>query len=173
MPDEVKGQIFGSPPRVEFFQRDDLGGKAALVKWAGDYTSMFNSLGLCMMSTNRALGPTHFAELYSACTGIEVDPAEMLKIGERVFNLMKAYIVREGLSRKDDDWPERFYHEPRMMGSRAGMTAPKEEINKLLDEYYELRGWSKTTGIPTIEKLTELGLRYAADELRNMGLTEE
>lgn len=175
MPREVKERIFGSPPSVEFLRLDRLEGRAALVKWHGDYTAIFNSLGLCMMPTNysHAMGPTHFAQLYSACTGWEVTASEIMERGERIFNLMKAYSVREGLTRKEDDWPERFYQEPWPTGPLKGRVASREEIDRLLDEYYELRGWDKKKGVPTRRTLVELGLGYVADELIKLGLIEE
>ena len=164
MPDEVRGQIFGSPLNIDFLNRDNLEGKAALVKWCGDSVSVFNSLGLCMMASTAALGSAHFAELYSACTGWEITAPEILKAGERVFNLMKAYIVREGLTRKDDDWPEKFYREPWPTGPLKGSVASREKMNRLLDEYYELRGWD-SNGIPTKSKLIDLNLAHVANEL--------
>ena len=174
MPKEAKRQIFGSPPKIEFLRPSNLEGRAALVKWNGDYTSVCNSIGLCLMATNgsRALGPTHFAELYSACTGWDLTPLEIMKTGERIFNLMKAYIVREGLTRKEDDWPERFYKEPWPTGSLEGQVASRDNMNKLLDEYYKLRGWDKKRGVPTKRKLIELGLNYVAEELSQMHLIE-
>jgi len=165
MPNGVKEQIFGSPPKIDYLHHDNLEGKAALVKWCGDSTAIFNSLGLCMMASTSALGPTYFAELYSACTGWELTASEILKTGERIFNLMKAYIVREGLTRKDDDWPERFYQEPWPTGPLKGRVASREKIYRLLDEYYELRGWDKETGIPTKRRLVELKLAHVANEL--------
>lgn len=174
MPRDVKEQIFGSPPNVDFFHIDHLEGKAALVRWCGDCVSVTNALGLCLFATNysHALGPTHFAELYSACTGWDMTPSEIVKTGERIFNLMKAYIVREGFTRKEDDWPERFYQKPWPTGPLKGRVADREKINKLLDEYYELRGWDKRKGVPTKGKLIELGLDYVAEELSKMGLIE-
>jgi aldehyde:ferredoxin oxidoreductase len=175
MPREVKEGIFGSPPSIEFLRPYKLEGKAALVKWHGDYTAVYNSLGLCLMPTNysHAMGPTHFGELYSACTGWETTAAEIMKKGERIFNLMKAYIVREGLTRRDDDWPERFYREPWPTGPLKGRVASREDTDRLLDEYYELRGWERKKGVPTRGKLVELGLDYVAEELTKLGLIDE
>jgi aldehyde:ferredoxin oxidoreductase len=175
MPPRDKEHIFGSPPKIEFFHSDNLEGKAALVKWYGDFTSIFNSLGLCMMPTNysHALGPTHFAELYSSCTGWDITASEILKTGERIFNLRQAYNVRQGLTRKDDDLPERFYREPWPRGSLKSGVVSRAMINRLLDEYYELRGWDKKKGAPTKRKLIELGLDNVADELSKLGLTED
>lgn len=175
MPEEIKRQIFGSPPRIDFFRADSLAGKAALTKWNGDLTAVYNSIGLCLMPTNisRALGPTHFAELYSACTGWDMTVSEIMKSGERIFNLMKAYLVRERLTRKDDDWPYRFYKEPWPIGLLKGRVASREKIDRLLDEYYDLRGWDKKRGVPTKRKLLELGLDYVANELSKLGLIED
>jgi aldehyde:ferredoxin oxidoreductase len=96
-----------------------------------------------------------------------------MKKGERIFNLMKAYIVREGLTRRDDDWPERFYREPWPTGPLKGRVASREDTDRLLDEYYELRGWERKKGVPTRGKLVELGLDYVAEELTKLGLIDE
>jgi len=88
-----------------------------------------------------------------------------MQFGEKVFTLLKAYTVRQGLTRKDDTWPDRFYTEPLPEGPAKGAVLSRDEIEQLLDEYYELRGWDKTRGIPTKEKLIQLGLRDIADSL--------
>lgn len=93
-----------------------------------------------------------------------------MKTGERIFNLMRAYLVREGVIRKDDEWPWRIYEEPIRHGTAKGATLSREDMHRALDEFYELRGWDKKTGIPTKKKLSELDLGYVADELLKMGL---
>ena len=174
MPVTLKRQIFGEPPRTEFFSRECLEGKAALVKWQGEFTSLVNSLGLCLMPTNysRAMGPTHFARLYASHTGRSMTPSELMQTGERIFNLMRVFNVRQGFAGRDADWPERFYKEPWPTGASKGNLAPREKINTLLDEYYQLRGWNKKTAIPTRKKLVELGLDDAIAELSELGLNE-
>ena len=82
---------------------------------------------------------------------------------------MKAYIVREGFTRKDDDWPARFYEEPLPEGPARGAVLSKDNVNGLLDEYYELMGWDKRSGMPTKGNLAELGLEEVADELEGLG----
>ena len=81
-----------------------------------------------------------------------------MKIGERVFNLLKAYTVRQGSTGRTMRWPDRFYTEPQPEGPAKGAVLSREEINGLLDEYYELRGWDKKSGLPTEKKFLELGL---------------
>jgi aldehyde:ferredoxin oxidoreductase len=158
---EEKEKIYGSPPRVEFFNKESYEGKARLVVWFEHITSICNSLGTCTASSLMlpALGPTLLAKLYSTCTGLELKPRQLMKTGERIFNLMKAYNVRAGMTRKDDDYPARFYEEPITGGPFKGETMlSRENMIKMLDEYYEVRGWDIKTSIPTKEKLIELGL---------------
>ena len=116
-----------------------------------------------------ALGPTYYAKLFSACTGWDTTPQDIMRFGEKVFNLLKAYTVRQGLTRKDDTWPDRFFTEPLPEGPTKGAVLSREEMDGLLDEYYELRGWDKRTGLPTEEKLVELGLGDIAKELVELG----
>lgn len=83
--------------------------------------------------------------------------------------MLKSYTIRQGLSRKDDTWPDRFFNEPMPEGPTKGAILFRDEINRLLDEYYELRGWDKESGLPTKQKLIELGLRDVADDLIKRG----
>lgn len=76
-------------------------------------------------------------------------------LGERVYNLARAFSVREGLTAADDTLPKRLLEEPLPEGPAKGHV---NELAALLDPYYELRGWNKATGKPTPEKLRELGL---------------
>ena len=80
-----------------------------------------------------------------------------MKVGERIVNLERAFIVREGFSRKDDYLPERMRTEPLHTRGAPGEGQMVSEHDKFLDRYYELRGWTRD-GIPTVEKLKELGL---------------
>jgi len=163
--EDVKDKIFGVPPRYRsLFDLDE----PMITLWYGDLTCAYDSLGICMLAVNstNVMGPTHCANLFSAATGWDITPKEFMETGERVFNLMRAYNVREGITRKDDHWPEGFYQEPLGAGLRR---LSKNKIDQLLDSYYELRGWNNKTGIPTREKLTELQLNDVADELLKLG----
>ena len=157
---EVKKQIFGSPPNVESLKPSHFQGTAAQVKWYGDLVAVYDSLGECMFSGTYGgvLGPTLLSKMYQAYTGLRMTPRELMRCGERIQNLMRLYINREGITRKQDDVPDRFYKEPLFRGAIQESVVKKELINKLLDEFYELRGWDKETGIPTREKTNELGL---------------
>jgi aldehyde:ferredoxin oxidoreductase len=107
--------------------------------------------------------PDILAKLFWIVTGIEVSGEKILHIGERIFNLEKAFNVRLGLTRKDDNFsvPEKFLEEPLKDGPFKGQIF---HLDEMLDEYYEARGWGKD-GLQTRKKLEELELREIADEL--------
>jgi aldehyde:ferredoxin oxidoreductase len=161
--DDVKEAVYGSPPNL--YDLDT----ATLVKWYNDLSCVFNSLGFCMFSDSfEAMGPTLYAELYSAVTGNSITPVELMIAGERVFNIMRAYNVREGMRREHDDWPQRFYDQPLQRGDETH-TLSKEKVDQSLHRYYELRGWDAKTGVPTQEKLRELQLNDVADDMMKLG----
>jgi aldehyde:ferredoxin oxidoreductase len=81
-------------------------------------------------------------------------------IGERVNNLCRCFNAREGMSRKNDYLPPRFTEDPLPDGPSRDQRIPREELEHMLDDYYEIRGWDKQTGLPTRQKLRELGLEF-------------
>jgi len=157
--DDVKETVFGPPPKLY-----DLDA-AMVVKWYNDLSCVYNSLGFCMFSDSfEAMGPTLYAKLYSAVTGYSITPVELMVAGERIFNVMRAYNIREGLRREHDDWPQRFYDQPLRRGDET-YTLSKEKVDQTLNRYYELRGWDEKTGFPTQTKLRRLQLHEVANDL--------
>jgi aldehyde:ferredoxin oxidoreductase len=88
----------------------------------------------------------------------------MLRIGERANNLTRVFNAREGFTRKDDTLPERLF-QPLEAGALTGVSYPREEFERALSDLYELKGWDVETGVPTRERLRELGIEWAADKL--------
>jgi aldehyde:ferredoxin oxidoreductase len=166
--EDVKERIYDGP-------QEDISsswrGKALMCRWFEDLTSLCNGLGLCFFpaSFNLALGPTRLAKMLSACTGWDTSPHEIMEIGDRIFTVLKAYGMRQGLTRDDDTWPQRFFNEPLADGSAKGAILSKDTISSLLDEYYGLRGWDVSRGLPGREKLHALGLEDMAEDLSRWG----
>jgi aldehyde:ferredoxin oxidoreductase len=79
---------------------------------------------------------------------------ELMRAAERIINAERLFLVRAGFSRKDDTLPPRIVQEPLPDGPAEGMVC---HLDEMLAAYYKLRGWSQD-GIPTDEKLKELGL---------------
>ena len=86
--------------------------------------------------------------------GFNYDEESFLKLGERIYNLTRLFNVREGVRRRDDDLPPRFY-KPR---EDTGWVITKEDFEKMLNLYYTKRGWS-SDGVPLKETLERLGLQ--------------
>ena len=166
--EDVKEKIYSMPPQEVASTWE---GKPLMCKWFEDLYSVINALGLCFFPSGfrLAVGPTHLSRLFSACTGWDTTPQDIMKFGEKVFTLLKAYTARQGLTRKDDTWPDRFFTEPLPEGPAKGAVLSREVIDQLLDEYYQLRGWDERSGLPTEGKLTELGLHDIADDLVKLG----
>ncbi|MBN2467342.1 MAG: aldehyde ferredoxin oxidoreductase family protein [Deltaproteobacteria bacterium] len=161
-------EIFGMPIPYAV-DRLSIEGKGKLAKWNQDIqTALADCPTICSFTALMALlehGAEIVARLMEGVTGLVYTPEEILRVGERVNNLARAFNVREGFTRKDDTLPERLMTEPIPDGPSKGQLISKEDLNRMLDEYYTARGWNLTTGAPTRGKLTELGIGYVADAL--------
>jgi aldehyde:ferredoxin oxidoreductase len=103
------------------------------------------------------------AALLSAATGWKVTAKDLDKLAERVYNIERSFNVREGAIKKYDCPPWKSLN---MLVDGRTTTTP-EEVEKLLTNYYVLRGWDPKSGIPTRKKLKELDLEYVADEIES------
>jgi aldehyde:ferredoxin oxidoreductase len=123
-----------------------------------------------IVNCGRALSnPATQTMLLSAVTGITISEEELDNVGERIFNLERAIMVRQGRTREYDvgcGVIEYLKERP----DTDGIRLDEKKFLKLLDEYYEGRKWDVKTGIPTKEKLRELNLAYVADDLKKRGL---
>jgi aldehyde:ferredoxin oxidoreductase len=90
-------------------------------------------------------------------TGIRITPEELRKSGERIYNLEKAYNVREGWTKRDDFPPPRVMKDPIADGASKGSLVTEKEFEPMLTAYYEARGWNNE-GVATKQKLQELEL---------------
>ena len=95
--------------------------------------------------------------LLRGAIGVELTEKEFLKIGERIWNLIRVYNNGNGFTRKDDYLSPRF-SEPLPSGPYKGHFFSLEDQDRLLDDYYRVRGWDRD-GRPAEKKLRELGLK--------------
>ncbi|MCS7385268.1 MAG: aldehyde ferredoxin oxidoreductase family protein [archaeon GB-1867-005] len=108
-----------------------------------------------------------YARFLEAATGVKLALDELFKVGDRIYTLIRAFWVREfggNWSREMDTPPARWFEEPITKGPLAGSKLDRENWNKLLDWYYEERGWDER-GVPRKSTLRELGLNYVINEL--------
>lgn len=168
IPFELRKKMFGHPPMIDQKWVKSLNGKALLTVWSENLVGLFNSLVTCMFcATGQYLlvgvGPTIFSKILDHITGCETSYDELMRVGERLFNAQRLLNYRlKHWDRKDDRFADRSAYEPAQRGIWKGHTIPWE---KLLNEYYKLRGWSDQ-GLPTLEKLKELGIEDMASALQ-------
>ncbi|MFC1885759.1 aldehyde ferredoxin oxidoreductase N-terminal domain-containing protein [Thermodesulfobacteriota bacterium] len=192
----------------EIFGRDDIidhtgdafyaSNKAWLAKWTEDYkTAICGGMELCDWvwnwnwtwysdkSNRRGWAPQGEAKIFTLVTGMPMDVNGLLKIGERIRNLERAIMIREGRRRQDDTLGDEFFTQAKISGieymaqqetfnkapGADGVFVPvtrvldRDKFEKLKDAYYKERGWNLNTGIPTRAKLEELDLKDVADKL--------
>jgi aldehyde:ferredoxin oxidoreductase len=136
-------------------KRFDTEGKGRLVARTQDYSCVMDSITVCLfMSMAPGIQPSHFLNVLNSATGWDMTLDEFMLAGERIHNLKRMFSVKRGVSRKDDILPARILtHRLTSGGTRGNLF----HLGAMLNEYYAFRGWSEE-GIPTREKLIELGL---------------
>lgn len=112
----------------------------------------------CKFMCYAGITPDHWREMLCATTGWDMSTEELIQVGERVLNLQRMFNVRESLGRKDDMLPKRTMAQPESGAFKDEAQCTIKDYDRLLNEYYEACGWDVETGIPTPEKLAELGL---------------
>jgi len=132
-------------------------GRGKIVVNDEDNYCIYDSMILCKFSRGIWKGYDEIASVYTAVTGIPMTGEELRMAGERMSNLARLYNMREGLTRKDDSLPPRVMNLPIPDGVARGSLVTQEELDLLLDDYYEARGWT-SDGVPKKKKLKELGL---------------
>lgn len=134
-------------------------GRGKMVKGMEDSYAVIDSLIVCKFSRGTYYKEFEdMAKLYTLVTGFEMTPEDLRLAGERINNVGRLFNVREGLGRKDDTLPWKVMHLPIPdEGPSKGAMVTQAELDLLLDDYYEARGWTRE-GVPTAEKLKELGM---------------
>jgi len=143
-------EILGVPKMVDRFATL---GKAGLLINIQNLNAVLDSLSVCKF-TAFAMKEDYYARLLSAVWGEQVEPQELLRVGERIWTLERLFNIAAGFGRADDTLPRRLLEEPVREGPAAGHVV---DLPPMLDEYYVSRGWS-AEGVPSAAKLARLGL---------------
>ena len=189
----VGKRFFGSERVFDFSTYED---KALAVKMIQDREYAKESLILCdvIWPIHQKEDPDDYvgdpsleSQILAAVTGMEVDEQGLYQIGERIWNLQRAILVREGhKGREGDTLPDYFFNTPLeavpenpkclapgkdgVTISRKGEVVDREKFEEMKDEYYTFRGWDKATGLQTKSKLEELDLADVAADLTRRNL---
>lgn len=155
--------LYGLVLRIEQGERNvDLGiheriyrfpyqGKGRIVALMEDWSDVVESMGICKFLT---ITPGHLAAIYSIASGKSEKVKDLLLKGTRIFNLKRIFNLACGVGPEEDKLPARLLREPLKSGGCANQVV---ELEEMLKEYYEFRGWSRE-GLPTRELLDKLGL---------------
>ncbi|OQY02843.1 MAG: aldehyde ferredoxin oxidoreductase [Bacteroidetes bacterium 4572_117] len=144
----ISPEVLGIPEKLDSQQNE---GKAGWVKAFQELTAIIDAAGLCIF-TSFALGAPDYLALIKNATGFDWDETEMMKTGERIWNIEREFNLRAGIDTDQDTLPDRLLNEEIKSGPGKGNV---NRLDTMLPEYYQLRGWDKK-GIPTEEKLKEL-----------------
>jgi aldehyde:ferredoxin oxidoreductase len=184
---ELAKEAWGSEKAGDPFSYEYKAQTAIIVQ---NMSRLKNSLVLCDWSIFPILSSPNTADhrgdpdaerkLYCAATGHNLSREEWLTIGERIFNLERAIMAREGRRKKNDTVKDYYFKVPETevapweSGVEIKPTSPpvvdRKEFEKMRDEYYQLRGINVETGVPGKAKLEELGLSDVAKELSSLGI---
>ena len=146
----ISPEILGVPQKLD---PQSIEEKPAWDKIFQDLTAAVDSAGLCLFTTF-GIGGEEIAAQLAAATGVPYTAEEVLKVGERIWNMERLFNLKAGFTAADDTLPDRLLKEPLPEGPHKGKVS---RVPEMLPRYYEARGWD-AQGVPTPEKLAELGL---------------
>ncbi len=147
----VSPEVLGVPEQLDRFSTEE---KAEWTKLFQDTTAVIDSLGICQF-TSFALGVDDYADMSNVIAGTDYTGADILEIGDRIWNIEKQFNLLAGIKPEEDTLPKRLLEDPISEGPSKGWV---NKLDQMLPEYYKVRGWDER-GIPTAEKLESLGLK--------------
>lgn len=156
----------GLPAPIEVVYGEYLGekidprstaGKAAMVMHMQNYSAGTDALIKCEFGT-AGISEETYIQMLSAATGREYGPEFLHELGERIWNLIRVFNLREGLDPAEDRLPQRFLRDPVPEGPQKGQVYTPEETSNMLDKYYALRGWNPD-GRPRESTLQKLDIQ--------------
>ncbi|NWG03474.1 MAG: aldehyde ferredoxin oxidoreductase family protein [Syntrophaceae bacterium] len=158
LPEKILKKIYGGRVSDQF---SAYSGKARMIWWHEIFNALCDALGFChfltVFSSPHAPQYNEFSKLIALSTGLAFTPKELKIIGERIYTLERMMLVKDGITRKEDTLPKRYFEEPIPEGPAKGEVISHEEFDGMLNEYYRLHGWDEN-GIPKRKKLEKLGL---------------
>lgn len=148
-------------------------GKGKLVAWHTKYKAAIDSLGVCYFTSQwmhiSHLTPEDYAKALSAASGREISGEELMRVGDRIHNVEKAFnTLHAGFTRKDDYPPLVYMREPIKSGKYKGEKVDIEEYAQMLDEFYEAKGWDRKTSWQRQENLAKLELPEVIERLQEV-----
>ena len=190
---EMARRFYGSEIAADFSTYE---GKAAAAARIQDREYAKESLIMCDLgwpiyftadAQDLVGDPSLDSRICAAVTGRDIDEAGLYRIGERVFNLQRAILAREGRRGREHDRMDEYNFTTPLKGdfgnpeclvpgkdgavlARKGMVVDRDEFEGMMDEFYGIRGWDVASGLQTRAKLDDLDLGDVARVLEGQGL---
>lgn len=156
----------------EFLDRYSWKGKALVTIIDQNLNASLWTLVACDIAVGKGIGTDSYVEMLNAATGWDFNREQFTETGERIWNLSRAFNVREGFRSSEDTLPPRIFDDRLPSGVAKDRLLAREDFERMLKDYYKLRGWDINTGIPTAVKLRKLGLDDVVNEFKNLGILE-
>ena len=150
-------EVVGGEYLGEKIDPGSTAGKAVMVMHMQNYSAGTDTLIKCDFGT-AGISEETYIRMLNAATGRERGPEFLHELGERIWNLIRVFNLREGLDPAEDRLPQRFLRDPVPEGPQEGQVYSPEEISNMLDKYYALRGWNPD-GRPRESTLQKLDIR--------------
>jgi aldehyde:ferredoxin oxidoreductase len=184
----LAAEIWGSPDAVDAVSAYTPMNihKAKMAKWSLLRKELHDSLSLCNWMGPWVASPLKErgyrgddsieSLLYSLATGDKKDRQELDQVAERIFLLHRALTIRDmgtkEMRTQHDTIPEWVFKDAsgKAPFTKGTIHMEKDDIEMAMDMYYEVMGWDKKTGVPTVATFQKLGLGKVADELSKKGL---
>jgi aldehyde:ferredoxin oxidoreductase len=131
--------------------------------------SAMDSVNVCQFVYGpdwQLLGPQELVSMIKDVTGWDVTLEELLAVGERRLNMLRAFNAQEGFDREQDKLAEKMFKKALKGGPSDGIAVDRQQFEVALDEYYRQNEWDVETGNPTRQKLEQLELGWVADQLK-------
>jgi aldehyde:ferredoxin oxidoreductase len=161
LPEELLRSIYGgyvssSPQSYE--------GKARMIWWNQLLHAMSDSLGYCLFLQVYVVPEApkfeEFSRLLKLVEDLDIPPAQLMEIGERIYTTERLILGRLGVGTRQFDTLPEVYFQPSVGGTYPGFSVDREKLQQFLDEHYELHGWDRN-GVPTPELVDRLGISPA------------
>jgi len=142
--------------------------RAEIVRYFEDCYAVTDALGFCTFTGSIIHeNPEVMANIFSLATGINMNEGQLMLVGRRILTMEKCFNVREGADRRLDDLPWRMMNEPAPGRLKGAMTS-REELDEMLNRYYELHEWDQKTSWPYRETLEKMGLEDVVKTLKKI-----
>ena len=146
---------------------------ARLTKHCEEYYTAYSLLGLCSRKSIKGFYSLDtLARLYTSATGFDTSPRALKLACERVWNLLKLLNVAEGFDRDKDRFPDSWFEPIKdgneqlyLMDYYGKKRLTPDDLQALLNDYYDEHGWSLSCGVPTIETAKKLDLEEEWQDL--------